>query len=348
MYLGLLTLLSVTTTNTERPRYLSLTGFIWGIGTVLGPVVGGSLGGSAATWRWAFYLNLLVGAIWAPIYIFLLPDLKPLNGRPLLERTAKLDYLGSLLSIGLLICIIMAMNLGGVLWDWSSAQSIALFTLSGLLTTAFTLQQVFCVGTSLDDRLLPMHFWKSCTMIVLFLTMMLAAFGSFIGFYYLPLYYQFTRGTSPVETSIHLLPFMLFLVAFNLVNGQYMGRTGYYNPWYIAGSALELISGILLWKNNTADENTSNAKIYGYTIILSTCFGCFCQAGFAVSQMKVAPGEVAYSVGFMTRGQMLGTVLGTGMSDALFIKYSQKALMRVFPHGRVVKFRTQLRALPPS
>jgi MFS family permease len=63
MYMGLLTLLSVTTTNSERPKYLSLTGFIWGIGTVLGPVVGGSLGDSSATWRWAFYLNLLVGAV---------------------------------------------------------------------------------------------------------------------------------------------------------------------------------------------------------------------------------------------------------------------------------------------
>lgn len=77
---------------------------------------------------------------------------------------------------------------------------------------------------------------------------MLATFGSFIGIYYLPLYYQFTRGSNAVETAVHLLPFILVLVAFNLINGQYMGKTGYYYPWYIAGSVLELIGGVLLCK----------------------------------------------------------------------------------------------------
>ncbi|PHH92661.1 hypothetical protein CDD83_6265 [Cordyceps sp. RAO-2017] len=330
MYMGLLTLLSVTTSNTERPRYLSLTGFIWGIGTVLGPIVGGSLGESAATWRWAFYLNLLVGAVCAPVYVFLLPDFKPLAGTPFAQRAGRIDYLGSLLSIGLLMCIIMAMNLGGVLWDWNSGRSIALFVLSGVLTIVFALQQIFCIGTTTEDRLFPMHFWKSRTMIALFFTMMLATFGSFIGIYYLPLYYQFTRGATAVETSVHLLPFILFLVAFNLVNGQYMGSTGYYYPWYIAGSALELIGGVLLY---TVDENTTNAKLYGYTIILGTGIGCFCQAGFAVAQMKVDASEIAYSVGFMTCAQMLGIVIGTGMSGALFINYSQQALARVFPQA---------------
>ncbi|KAK7440321.1 hypothetical protein CaCOL14_008017 [Colletotrichum acutatum] len=329
MYMGLLTLLSVTTTNIERPKYLSLTGFIWGIGTVLGPVVGGAISESKATWRWAFYLNLLVGAVVGPIYIILLPDFKPQVGVPLTQRLAQIDYVGTVLSIGAMLCVIMAMNFGGVLWGWNEGESIALFVAAGVLTILFVLQQVYFIGTSRENRLFPMHFWKSRTMICLFFTMMLATFGSFIGIFYLPLYYQFTRGISAVETSVHLLPFILFLVAFNLLNGQFMGRTGYYYPWYIAGSALELIGGVLLY---IVDEHTSNAKIYGYTIILGTGVGCFCQAGFAVAQMKVQPNEIPYSVGFMTVGQMIGIVLGTGMSGALFVNYGQRALAQVFPH----------------
>ncbi|KAM5343434.1 hypothetical protein ACJ41O_011971 [Fusarium nematophilum] len=328
MYMGLLTLLSVTTTNAERPKYLSLTGFIWGVGTVLGPVVGGSLGESKATWRWAFYLNLLVGAVAGPIYIILLPDFKPQAGTPLLQRLAQIDFLGTVLSLGTILCVIMGMNFGGVLWGWNQGESIGLFVTAGVLTILFILQQVFFIGTSRENRLFPMHFWKSRTMICLFFTMMLATFGSFIGIFYLPLYYQFTRGASAVETSLHLLPFILFLVAFNLLNGQFMGRTGYYYPWYIAGAALELIGGVLLY---TVNEHTSNAKIYGYTIILGTGVGCFCQAGFAVAQMKVLPSEIPYSVGFMTVGQMLGIVFGTGMSGALFVNYGQRALAAVFP-----------------
>jgi MFS family permease len=56
IYFGILTLLSVYTDDNERPTYLSLVGLIWGVGTVLGPVVGG--GFDKVNWRWAFYLNL--------------------------------------------------------------------------------------------------------------------------------------------------------------------------------------------------------------------------------------------------------------------------------------------------
>jgi hypothetical protein len=156
----------------------------------------------------------------------------------------------------------------------------------------------------------------------------LATFGSFIGIFYLPLYYQFTRGSTAMETSVHLLPFILFLVAFNLCNGQFMGKTGYYYPWYIVGAALELIGGVLMYH---VDEHTSDAKIYGYTIILGTGVGCFCQAGFAVAQMKVKPSEIPFCVGFMTVGQMLGIVFGTGISGALFVNFAQDALRAVFP-----------------
>ncbi|CAG7924820.1 unnamed protein product [Penicillium olsonii] len=328
MYMGLLTLMSVTTDNIERPKYLSLTGFIWGIGTVLGPVVGGALGDSKATWRWAFYLNLLVGAVVAPVYFLLLPDFNPQKDVPMSKRLGQIDYIGALLSIGTLLCAIMALNFGGVLWTWDSSNSIGLFVGAGVLLILFLVQQAFNLGTNFDNRMFPMHFWRSRTLIVLFFTMMLATFGSFIGIYYLPIYYQFARGSTAVETSVHLLPFILLLVAFNLINGQFMGKTGYYYPWYIFGAALELIGGVLLY---TVDEKTSDAKIYGYTILLGTGVGCFCQAGFAIAQMKVKPEEIPFCVGFMTVGQMLGIVFGTGISGALFVNFAQQALQKVFP-----------------
>ena len=41
LYAGVMTLLSVTTTEHERPMYIGLTGLTWGLGTVLGPIIGG-------------------------------------------------------------------------------------------------------------------------------------------------------------------------------------------------------------------------------------------------------------------------------------------------------------------
>lgn len=59
LYLGVMSLLAVTTTMQERPLYVGLTGLVWGIGTVLGPIVGGAFTDSSAGWRWAFYINLM-------------------------------------------------------------------------------------------------------------------------------------------------------------------------------------------------------------------------------------------------------------------------------------------------
>jgi MFS family permease len=58
MYVGVMTLLSVTTTIHERPVYVGGTGLTWGLGTVLGPIIGGAFVESSAGWRWAFYINL--------------------------------------------------------------------------------------------------------------------------------------------------------------------------------------------------------------------------------------------------------------------------------------------------
>jgi MFS family permease len=52
MYSGCLTYLSVTTNTRERPLYMALVLLAWGLGTVLGPVIGGAFADSSATWRW--------------------------------------------------------------------------------------------------------------------------------------------------------------------------------------------------------------------------------------------------------------------------------------------------------
>ena len=73
LYAGCMTLIAFTTTISERPLYISVTGLTWGIGIVLGPVIGGAFSQSSVGWRWAFYINLLIGGVFAPVYIFMIP-----------------------------------------------------------------------------------------------------------------------------------------------------------------------------------------------------------------------------------------------------------------------------------
>lgn len=52
MYLGALTYIAVFSTPAEANLYNALTGLMWGVGTIVGPVIGGAFSDSAATWRW--------------------------------------------------------------------------------------------------------------------------------------------------------------------------------------------------------------------------------------------------------------------------------------------------------
>ncbi|KAJ5456704.1 Major facilitator superfamily domaingeneral substrate transporter [Penicillium desertorum] len=178
MYFGVLTQLSVNTTVSERPFYIGLTAVSWGIGTVTGPAIGGAFAESAATWRWAFYINLVIGAVFAPVYVLLLPSFEPLPNATSKEKVMNIDWVGSVLFIGALTTLIMGIDFGGVEWQWGSGQSIALFVVSGALFIVFGGDTA--VKTSL--RLLPF-------VLVLIFTIianghMMSRFGYYIPWYF--------------------------------------------------------------------------------------------------------------------------------------------------------------------
>lgn len=150
--------LSVNTTNQERPRYIGFTGLSWGSGFVLGPVVGGAFAGSSATWRWAFYLNLVLFAVFGPILIFLVPRWDPKSGTNFLERIRHVDWLGSILELGATLSGIMAISFGGTVYAWNSGQTIGLFVTSGVVFALFFIQQHFKFLTSFENRIFPMQF----------------------------------------------------------------------------------------------------------------------------------------------------------------------------------------------
>lgn len=98
----------------EHPLYLGGTSHTWGIGIVLGPLVGGGFNESSVGWRWAFYLNLLIGAMSAPVYLFLLSSKEPRLGTRLKERVREVEVVGPVLQMKTLMAFILAISWGGV------------------------------------------------------------------------------------------------------------------------------------------------------------------------------------------------------------------------------------------
>lgn len=327
IYFGIMTLLSVYTNDRERPAYLSLVGFVWGLGTVLGPVVGG--GFDKISWRWGFYLNLIIGGLFAPVYLFLLPPFDPQpSGMSISARAKHFDFVGATLSIGSILCLVMAINFGNALYAWNSGQIIAMFVLSAVLLGAFIVQQKYAWLTTKTDRMFPCHLLRIKEANLLFICAAGANTAGFLPIYYIPTYFQFSRGDSALEAAVRLLPLITILSATIMANGYFMSKLGYYQPWYLAGAALALVGNVLL---SRIDNNTHLGAIYGYEVLVAFGSGAFIQAGYATIQTVVSPADTSYAIAFMMLAQFAGIVLGLSIGGAIFINEALKALRLLFP-----------------
>ena len=228
---------------------IRISGLTYGIGTVVGPIVGGAFAESPATWRWGFYINLVVGAVLAPIYLLLLPSFKPQPNTKVLARFLQFDYTGMVLQAGFFVTGSMAINFGGTLYAWNSGTTIALFVITVVLLILFGLQQTFTWFTGADSRMFPVHLLKMKEPVLLFICMAANNAGSFVVMYFVPLYFQFARGIGSLNSGVRLLAFIITATAAILINGAIMSKFGYYQPWYIGGSILVLIGGVLLSKS---------------------------------------------------------------------------------------------------
>ncbi|KAF4871929.1 Efflux pump DEP3 [Colletotrichum siamense] len=328
LYVGVLTLIAATTTMTERPLYVSGTGITWGLGTVLGPVVGGAFEQSAVGWRWAFYINLFIGAVCAPAYIFLLPSVDPRPGVPPRERVSQLDYAGMVLLIGSLVSFVMAINFGGLAYPWNSGRIIALFVVAAVLVALLGVQQRWAVFTTLPRRLIPIQLLGSRTVLILFASTSASAAGAFIPIFFVPLFFQFTRNDGALDAGIRLLPLIIVLVVAIFLNGLLMAKFGYYMPWYLVGSLISVGGGALMY---TVDRNSSQSAIYGYTVLIGFGIGIFIQASFSVAQAVVDLKNVAAVIGFMTLAQYLGNTTALAIANSLFLNVAETKVQKILP-----------------
>ncbi|KAI8965612.1 MFS general substrate transporter [Daldinia sp. FL1419] len=327
-YSGAITYISMTTTMRERPLYLSGIVATWCTGCVVGPVIGGAFAQSSATWRWAFYINLVVAAVTAPGLIFCLPNIDPAKDLTFTQKLRTQDWIAIVIFLGGSACLSMALTFGGVVYAFNSGSEIALWTLSGVLLICFILVTIYHPMVPIRDRLYPLHLMKRLELGILQYEMFAAAGALTATLYYTPLLFQFTRNDGPLMAGVRLLPFLGGMVFFSILNGFLMPRFGYHMPWYVLGTALMLIGSSLMV---TVNVSTSEAHIYGYTLLLGGGCGAYFTAGFSVVQSLVPVAELSNAISFMAVGQQFGQIILLGLSGSVFQNIAIKLIQDVLP-----------------
>ncbi|KAI1759240.1 major facilitator superfamily domain-containing protein [Hypoxylon sp. FL1150] len=272
MYIGTLNLFTRLTTSKEQPFYMGLIGFMNGVGEILGPIIGGSFADSSATWRWGFYFNLIIFAVMSPIYLFCLPSLPNQPEKTVYEKIKRLDFLGTVLSIGFFVSLTVAFSFGGTLWAWGDARIIALFVVCGILMIAFVLTQYYSILTNEIDRLIPCHFLGDMQLLLLNMFSFLAMPALFMSIYYIPLYFLFVDGSSGIEAAIRLLPFIMLYIFGLLSCGALARHVGWYQIWFLVSGVLMTASGAAMYAILYKLTMPPISYIYGVSVVLGISF----------------------------------------------------------------------------
>ena len=139
---GTYTIVAVVLPRHRRPIFTGVLGAMFGITCVIGPLIGGAFTKSV-TWRWCFYINLPLGAA---VVVFLLvsmttPKQTSRTVMTWFETFIQMDPLGVTLLVSGSLCILLALQWGGVQKPWNNSSVIGCIIGFVLLFTAFAIDQ---------------------------------------------------------------------------------------------------------------------------------------------------------------------------------------------------------------
>jgi EmrB/QacA subfamily drug resistance transporter len=217
----------------DRGKYQGFFGAVFGVSTVLGPLLGGFFVDNLS-WRWIFYVNLPVGGLALAVI-----------GAAFHARAAyvrhQIDYLGAALLAGGLSSIVLFTSLGGTTWSWQSSQIVGLMVLGVVLLAAFVL-----VEARAAEPIVPLQLFRNRVFTVTSAIGFIVGLALFGAVTYLPLYLQIVKGQSPTTSGLLLTPLMAGVLVTSIGSGQLISRFGRYKPFPIAGTALMTVAMLLL------------------------------------------------------------------------------------------------------
>ncbi|ATL29515.1 MDR family MFS transporter [Streptomyces formicae] len=286
----------------DRGKYMGMMTGVMAVAMIGGPLVGGTITDHLG-WRWAFYINLPLGAVALAMVTAVLH-------LPKKKAQGRIDYLGAvLLTVGI-SSLVLVTTWGGSEYAWSSAVIMELIGIGVASLIGFLFVQKRAA-----EPIMPLHIFRSRNFSLMSVIGFITGFVMFGAMLFLPLFQQSVQGASATNSGLLLLPLLLAMMAVSMVAGRVTTATGKYKIFPIVGTVL-MITGFYLLSQ--MDTETTRFTSGLYMAVLGAGMGFLMQITMLVAQNSVEMKDMGVASSSATLFRTLGSSFGVAIMGALF------------------------------
>jgi EmrB/QacA subfamily drug resistance transporter len=306
----------------ERARMQALFSGVWGLASIVGPIIGGFLT-DQLSWRWVFFINIPFGTLSVLVIGSSLKE-------PKLHQHPKIDYAGAItLTLGIVLLMLALVN-SGTLKDLLTLRNLLLLCGAVICTVLF-----IRIERKAKEPILPFSLFQNQVVKISVIAGFLIGIAMFGAISFIPLYAQGTRGATATEAGSLLTPLMLSWVTLSVIGGRILLRTGY-RPTVIAGCVF--LTGAFAWLSTFTSE-TSKLFLYIDLVLVGAGLG-LTMLTLLIAVQQAVPRQIlgtatslnqfARSIGGAVGVAIMGAFLSAGLASNLH-KAASKPMAIITP-----------------
>lgn len=297
----------------ERGRWQGMFGAVFGLSSVVGPLLGGWLTDSqnilalTTDWRWTFYINVPIAIVAFILIAIFCPPLRH-------SKKPSIDYAGAALLTLALATLVLAVDntetiFAGLLetTGWTvTGLRVAMFAIVASATAGF-----IAVERRAKDATLPLRFFenRNFVLIMSIATLFGAAFMGAI--LYLTQFNQQVFGATPTESGLMMLPMIAGLMASSITSGRIISKTGRYKIFMQVGI---VVATVMVGVLSTLTPESS----YMFEAVAMLILGAGLGVVMPVMNLAVQNEFKQRDIGVATSSSQLFRSLGSTVGVAVF------------------------------